>query len=154
MSSIRSAVGLALKARVETITTANGYPVGFARVFYDKIPLGLELTPEDMPALFVLDDGAAHQHLHGVIEVARAFRFQIIDKEESSDERMNLLIRLVAKAIWANSPSAQVQDAFRFHERVYQVESESDETDLHMIEGNRIASARIIVHYRTRPYDL
>lgn len=155
MTSIRSEVGLGLKARLETITTANLYPIGVKKVFYDKIPLGLELLPEDLPALFLLDDGASMQHLHGLIEVARAFRVQIVDNEDATDDRMNELIRLVSKAIWANSPTAQVQDAFRsIHERIYQVEMDADETDLHMIEGNRIASVQMIVHYRTRPYDL
>lgn len=155
MSSVRSQVGLALRTRLASITAANSYPIEIKQVYYDKIPLGLELTPEDLPALFLLDDGADTKHLHGVIEVARQFRVQIVDQEDSTDDRMNELIRLVAKAVWANSATAEVQDQFRsIHERIYQVEMVGDETDLHMIEGNRIASTQMIVHYRTRPYDL
>lgn len=152
--SLRSEVALAFSARVATVSTANGYPVQINRVFFDKIPLGLELTPEDMPAIFVLDDGAQFTHLHGVVEVALSLRLQVIDVEEASDARMNDLLRNIAKAIWANSPTAEVQDQFRIHPRVYQMEMDSDETDLHMIDGNRIATTRMIVHYRTRPYDL
>jgi hypothetical protein len=154
MTSVRSAVGIALRDRLKKITTANGYTSNIKKVFYDKIPLGLELESSDMPALFLLDDGATSQHLHGVIEIARAFRIQIVDDEESSDEVMNEHIRNVGKVVWADSPTAETQDQYRFHERVYQVEMDGDETDLHMIEGNRIASVQMIVHYRTRPYDL
>lgn len=153
-TSLRSDIGLALKARLASITTANGYPVDVKKVFYDEIPLGLELSPEDLPAIFLLDDGASYEHEHGLLNVARAFRVQLVDQGEATDEAMNLLIRCVGKAVWANSATAQIQDAFRFHERVYQVDIDTDETDLHMIEGNRIASAQMIVHYRTRPYDL
>lgn len=155
MASLRSAIGLAIKGRLESITEANGYPIGVKKVFYDRIPLGLELAPEEMPALFLLDDGAAMNHEHGLVNVVRAWRVQIVDGETADDDRMNELIRLVAKALWANSPSAQVQDQFRsMHPAVYQMAMTEDETDLHMIEGNRIASAQFLVHYRTRPYDL
>ncbi len=152
--SIRNEVGQALTDRLKTIKTANGYPFDVKQVYYDTIPMGLELTPEDMPALFLMDDGATIEHLHQSLEIARAFRVQIVHTAEASDDTMNTLIRLIAKAVWANHPTAQVQDAFRFHERVYWVQMDSDETDLHMIESNRIATARMIVHYRTRPYDL
>lgn len=154
MPSLRSEIFTAFATRLQSITAANGYPIPIKRVFFDKIPLGLELTPEDLPALFALDDGATMEHQHQIVDVALALRVQIVDAEEQSDDRMNELLREVAKALWANSPTAQVQDQFRIHSRVYQMEMDSDETDLHMIDGNRIATTRLIVHYRTRPYDL
>jgi len=154
MSSIRSDVGIALKTRLETIKTANGYPVGFAHVFYDEIPLSLELSPEDLPAVFLLDEGGAYAHEHQVLNVTRSWRLQLIHGEEATDEQMNELIRMISKAIFANHPTANVQDAFRFHERVYQVSLETDETDLRMIEGNRIATVNLLTYYRTRPQDL
>jgi hypothetical protein len=154
-TSIRSEIGLAVRDRLATIRTANGYPVDIAKVYYDSIPLGLELGPEDLPALFVLDDGQAHRHLHGSLEIAWSLRLQLLDADTASDERMNLIIRNVAKALWSNSPTAQVMDQFRtIHQRIYQLESIGDETDLHMIEANRVATVRVVVHYRTKPYDL
>lgn len=152
--TLRTDIKQAFYDRLAAVTTANGWPIQIASIFADKIPLGLELTPEDLPAVFILDDGATFSHLHGVVDVALALRVQIVETEEQPDSRMDALLRTVAKAIWANSPSAEVMDGFRFHSRVYQVEMDSDETDLHMIDGNRIATTRMIVHYRTRPYDL
>lgn len=154
MATVATAIGLALKARIETVTTGNGYVRGFARVFFDKIPMGLELGPDDLPACFILDDGATIQHQHQFLEIQRSYRLQIVDKDEASDEDMAELIRAVAKGIYANSPTAQVQDQFRFTDRVVWVELSGDDTDLHMIDANRIAALRLIVHYRTRPYDL
>lgn len=154
MSSIRSEVGLALKARLSKVTTANGYTSNIKKVYYDKIPMGLELESSDLPAFFLLDDGAGMAHLHGLVDVSRVFRVQVVDREDASDDTMNEHLRNIGKVIWADSPTAEVQDQYRFHERVYQVEMDADDTDLHMIEGNRIASVQMIVHYRTRPYDL
>lgn len=153
-TSIRSQVGLALQTRLQTITTANGYDVGIRNVYYDTIPMGLELAPEDMPAIFLLDDGATYEHEHKVVNVSRAFRMQIWDAGGVSDDVMNSYIRAIGKAIYADSPTAQVTDMFRIDPSVYWVQMDSDETDLFMIEANRIATTRYIVHYRTRPYDL
>jgi hypothetical protein len=152
--SLRSAIGLALKARLESITTANGYPAEAKTVWYDKIPMGLELEAHQMPALFLLDEGADIQHVQQQVDIARSFRVQIIAEDTATDEDLEEVVRLVAKAVWANHPTATVDDQYRFHPRVYQVSMASDETDLHMIDANRIATVRMIVHYRTKPYDL
>lgn len=154
MTSVASQIGQALKARLETITALAGYPVPLKKVFFDKIPMGLELSDAQLPVAFLLDDGASYSHQHSRLDVARAFRIQLVNVESASDETMSEMIREVAKAVYANSPTATVEGAFRFHERVVWVELSDDESDLHMIEANRIAALRLIVHYRTRPYDL
>jgi hypothetical protein len=154
MTDLRTSVGEALKTRLETITTANGYDLTVKKVWFDDIPLGLGLSPEDLPALLLLDDGASFTHEHQLVNVQLAIRVQIVESEEAPDNRLNAIIRAIGKAVWANSAVAEVQDQFRFHPKVYQVAMESDETDLHVIDGNRIATTRMIVHYRTRPYDL
>lgn len=154
-SSLRSDIGLAIKARLATITAANGYATDLKAVYYDEIPMGMELSSEQLPALFLLDDGQNHNHLHGVIEVQWSLRMQIFTGENESDEYLNKIIRAVAKALWANSPTAEVNDQFRsIHPSIYQLTSVGDETDLHMIDSNRVATIRAIVHYRTKPYNL
>jgi hypothetical protein len=154
-TSLRSDIGKAVKARLETVKSSNGYPIDLKAVYYDDIPMGMELAPEQLPAVLLLDDGQNHKHLHGAIEVQWSLRIQIFDVETSTDERMNLILRNIAKGLWANSPTATVMDQFRsIHPSIYQLESLGDETDLHMIEGNRVATARVIVHYRTKPFLL
>lgn len=152
--SVASEIGLALKARLETITAINGYAVPLKTVYYDKIPIGLELGDGQLPVAFVLDDGAVYDHQHQQLTVQRTFRIQLVNVESATDATMLAMIREVAKAIYANSATAEVQGAFRFHERIVWVELLDDDGDLHMIEANRIAALRMIVHYRTRPYDL
>lgn len=154
-SSLRSEIGEAVRDRLLTVTAAGGWPLPVASVFYDKIPLGLELDVHQMPAVLVMDEGASYRHEHSALNVSLAFRLHLVLAEGSTDDQVNLLIREIGKAVWANSPTAETMDGFRLlHPRVYQVEMERDETDLNMIEANRIATVQMIVHYRTRPYDL
>lgn len=155
MASKRSAIGQALRTRLKTILTTGGWPLSVKEVYYDKIPMGLELAPEELPAFFLLDDGAVYTHEHQAMVIAHKYRLQIVDTDEQPDDRMNELIRLAAKAIYADSPTAERTDAFRaLHPAVFDFWLDEDETDLHMIDGNRIATLRMIVHYRSRPYDL
>ncbi len=154
MASKRAAIQDALVGRLESITAANGYDVTVQQVYADKIPMGLELEDFNMPAVFVLDEGAAYEHDFKMMKVARSFRLQLVMREDATDSDVGDVLRAIAKSIWANHATAEVMDAFRFHELVYWVEMTEDETDLHMIESNRIATAKMIVHYRTKPYDL
>lgn len=155
MASVRSAIGQAVKARIQTISAVNGWGLPVKGVYYDKIPMGLELGPEDLPAIFVLDAGADITHEHHLVQVELAFRLQLVDIDEATDDRINEMIRQIAKAFYADSPTAERTDAFRsLHPKVWQLTMVRDETDLHMIDANRIATMTLIVHYRTSPYDL
>lgn len=152
--SIRAQVGHALADRLRTVTAANGYDADIKQVYYDSIPLGLELTPEQLPAIFVLDEGSSVEHDKGVLDVARAYRLQLVHSQVP-DDTMDELLRAVAKAIWANSPTAERVDGWRdMHQRIYQVTLDGDATDVHAIDENRIATMRLIVQYRTKPFDL
>jgi hypothetical protein len=151
--SIRAQIGVALADRLATIQTANGYDHTIKSIFQDKIPQGIDLEEKDLPAILILDEGGIPTHKQQDIEYARSYRLQIVDSEVP-DTKLAELMRAVNKAIFANHPTANITSEFRFHPRVYQVELGVDETDLFMIEANRIATFQIVVHYRTKPYDL
>lgn len=150
---IRSQVGLAFKARLEKVTEDNGYDHTIKAVYYDKIPMGLELLDHQLPALFLLDEGANHTHEHQTMDIAVSYRIQLVHGQVT-DQVLQEIQRAIARVIFADSPVIDRTDQYRIHTRVYQIEMVDDETDLHMIEANRIATMRFIVHYRTKPYDL
>jgi len=152
VTSKRHEIQAALVTRLQSITTANGYPVEIAKVVCDAIPMGLDLQAHDLPAIFVLDEGAENQHEMQVLDVAWGFRLQLIETS-ADDERVSLIIRSVLKALYADSSSAQRTDAFRFHPSVTWVELLDVDSDLHMIEANRMAAITLIVHYRTTAWD-
>lgn len=155
MTNKRTTIGKAIRDRLATITTANGYDVGIKKVFFDAIPMGLELKVTDLPAIFMLDEGAPYAHEQGCLNVAMSLRLQIWHDGKRTDEQMHDHIRAVAKAIYADHPTANRLDAWRtFHPSMVWVELVGDEGDLHMIEANRVATLNLIVHYRTTPIDL
>jgi len=151
--SIRAQVGVALADRLASITTANGYQYTVKSVFQDKMPMGLDLEEKDLPAILIIDEGGIPEHIQQVVHWARSYRLQIVDGEVP-DTKLAELMRAIGKAVFANHPTADLTSEFRFHERVYQVEFGPDETDLFMIEANRIATMQLVVHYRTKPFDL
>lgn len=156
MSSVSADVLAAVATRLQTIVVVpNGYPDPFKAVYFDKIPMGLELTPEQLPTAFLLQDGAPYQHQHSVMNVSRNIRVQVVHKDEATDTEMSILLNNVARAIYANSPTIEREGEFRsIHPKITWIELDSDDTDLHMIDGNRIAGLRLIVHYRCRPYEI
>jgi hypothetical protein len=154
MPSLQADIAQALATRLASITEANGYDCDVKNVWADDMPLGLEMQPHDLPAIFVIDEGAQLSQDHGTLDVQRTFRLQLVHSRVP-DSVMAEVVRAVAKAVFANSPTAQVQTEFRsIHPRVYQVRLIDAETDLNLLEANRIASLRLVVHYRTKPFDL
>ena len=53
--SIRGQIIEATKARLETITTANGYDIEIEKVFADEIPMGLDIKDDFLPAIMLID---------------------------------------------------------------------------------------------------
>lgn len=153
--SILAQVGQAIVDRLGTITTANGYPRSFAKIFYDKMPMGIDLQPHEMPGLFVLDEGARTNHDKLRLDIVQTFRLQLILERDETDEKIYELVRSIIKALYANSPTAERIDGFRsLHPSIIEIKFLDYQTDLHMIESNRIATMRFSVHYRTKLFDL
>jgi len=73
---------------------------------------------------------------------------------------MDQFVRDVSKAIYANSPTAKRNDGFRgptpggIHESVYSVRTLKLETDLNMIEANRLYMSHYEINFTTFLYDL
>lgn len=153
--SILAQVGQSIVDRVATVKTVNGYPRTIRKVFYDQMPMGLELQPHEMPAILVIDEGARTNHDKLRLDIEQTFRLQLILERDEADEKIYEMIRSVIKAIYANSPNAERIDGFRaLHEKIVEIKLLDYQTDLHMIESNRIATLRFSVHYRTKLFDL
>lgn len=153
--STRGNISTAIAVRLATITEANGYDIGFKQIFYDKIPMGLQLGKFDLPAIFMIDEGAPYEHEMGCVDVLWALRLQLWFKKDEPDSVLHDGIRAVSKCLFANSPTAQRLDAWReLNPKIHWIELVGDEGDLNMIDANRVATLNLIVHYRTNPLDL
>jgi len=153
--SIVAQVVQAIVDRIDQVKTANGYPRDIKRIFYDKLPMGLELQPHEMAAVLVIDEGARLKHDKLRLDIDQTLRLQLILERDEKDEAIYELFRSIIKTLFANSPGAERIDGFRgIHPSITQLVFLDYQTDLHMIDSNRIATMRLSVQYRTKLFDL
>lgn len=151
--SVRGDIELNLSDRLRTITSANGYTTNVAKVFADEIPMGLDLDDFEMPAILVIPGKEVHNMLHQQLEAEWLFELQLVHGDVT-DSVMHQFVRDVYKAIWADSPTEPRHRAFKFSPHVTHVLPGELETDLNMIEANRLWIITIVVHYRSKLTNL
>lgn len=115
--------------------------------------MAFDLAPQEMPAIFILDDSDDPQHVQKKLDMRWLFRLQLI-LTRSPDSEVHKFVRAVGKAIWADSATEQTEQKFRIHPQVYWIKLGSISSDLNMLEANRVAEMEIIVHHRRRLFDL
>ncbi len=152
--SIKGQILEAIVNRLTIITTANGFFTGVKKIYSDKIPMGIQLPKHTLPAIFVLEGPDYVQLEHSCMKGSWDIRMQLWHNEVG-DIEMIKFARDIFKAIYANSPTAQVLDAFRaLHPNIYEFIPLSISPDLHMIEANRVTELSFEVRYRTKLFDL
>lgn len=151
---IRGQILTNLATRLAKVKTANGYSTNVQKVYYDDIPMGIQLRKDQLPAIFLISGPDLPEFQQSCVIGNWEFIIQLWHNEVS-DKEMENFSRNVFKAIYADSPTAQVWDQFRkLHERVFEVIPLSISPDLHMIKANRITELRFRLKYRTKLYDL
>jgi len=150
---IREDILTALGTRLATITNANSYTTDVKNVFFDEIPMGIDLQQHQVPAIFILDRADNFRMIHKVIEGSWEFDLQLWHNRVS-DNTMNRFSGDVFKAIFANSATALVQDQFRLTDRVFEIVPLNIASDLNMIEANRITEISFTLKYRGKPFEL
>ena len=152
--STRSEILQALAARLRTITVANGYPFNVQQVYADEIPLGMDLADHEVPAILLLDKECGTEHQFTDLNCEWTFELQLI-AGQVSDSVMLDFTRQVAKALYADNPTAETNNGLRtLHPRVYDMQLLGAFGDLNTIEGNRFAILELVVFFRTKPWDL
>jgi len=151
--SLRGTLLDLLAARLDTIKETNGYDLTVKKVYYDKIPMGIQLASHEVPCIFLLDSDDRFKPEFKILDADWTIDLQLWNKQVSDKEQAKF-VRAVFKAIFANSPTAERVDEFRIHPAIYGIVPDSVVNDLHMIEANRVTLVRFVVKYRTKPYDL
>ncbi len=154
MASPRKEILQAIAARLATITTANGYALTVQKVYFDKIPMGIQLNNYQVPAIFLLDGPDSLELELSCVKGNWDFRLQLWHNQVGDADMIDF-VRAVYKAIYANSPTALVTDQFRsLHQKVYEFIPLSINPDLHMIDANRVTELSFLVRYRTKTFDM
>lgn len=144
-----------IAARLETIKSVNGYTTDVKKVYFDQIPMGIELPKYSLPAIFLLNRVESSRLEHKCYIGLWEFDLQLWHNGGVGDIEMTEFVRNVYKALYANSPTAQVEDQFRgIHESLVELVPLPISADLNMIEANRITVTTFRVHYRTKLFNL
>jgi hypothetical protein len=154
MSSLKAQISNAVAAKLAEITTANGYGTNVQAIYYDKIPMGMQLEPHELPAILMLagDDNPKmkNQCWFGSWEIY----LQLINGDVD-DSAMDQFVRDVFKNIYAGDATSQRNTAFKsLHPSIYNIEPISIEPDLNMIDANRCYVVGLLIQYTTKLYDL
>jgi hypothetical protein len=154
MDSLKANILEALANRLKTITTANHYTTNVVNVYYDKIPMGIELNNYQLPAIFIISKGDILETKQNTLEGNWELGLQLWHTGKMGDFVMDQFTRDVYKAIYANSPTAQTNDSFRIHPQVVELKPVSIISDLNMIEANRVYEVSFLIKYRTKLFNL
>lgn len=145
----------ALASRLGTITVANGYSLNVVHVFGDVIPMGLSLETHELPAILLIPrvdkidpKGQNKIYCEWIVHL------QLIHGYVSNSIMFNF-VRDVAKAIFANHPTADRQDEYRtIHPSIYKMDITFIDPDLNMIEANRFEIMELNIKFITQYNDL
>jgi hypothetical protein len=145
----------AVADRLETIKTANAYPVEFKKVYYDQIPMGINLSSYQLPVIFLIDGNDNLKLEMSCVEGSWDLRVVVWSEEKDTDEDMMNYARAIFKCIYANSPTAEISTAFRaLHPSLVEMQPVAINPDLNMIKANRAIEVMFNVRYRTKLYAL
>lgn len=152
--STRSDMMAQTSARLSTIKAANGYATDVKKVYSDEIPMGVSLNDYELPAIFLLDAPDKPGTEFKVFKGEWIWALQLWHSKVP-DSTMLTFVRDVYKAIFADSPVAQREDAFRsIHPKLVEIVPLSIVPDLNMIEANRVYEVSFLVRYRTELWNL
>ncbi len=128
-------------------------------VFADEIPMSLDLDEYQLPAILVIGTHDKLERSHQWAKGNWEIEMQLIHGEVN-DAVMHRFVRDVGKVMFADSPTAARNEAWRgpqpsgIHESVYNIWMQDIESDLNMIDANRFFIVNFLVQYQTRPHDL
>lgn len=152
--SIRAEIGSAIAAKLGEIKTANGYGTDVKAIYFDKIPMGMQLEPHELPAILLLSGDDRPKLKNSCLFGEWEFYIQLIHSDVA-DSVMDQFVRDVFKNIYAGHPTAQISAAFKsLHSAIYDIDPITIEPDLNMIDANRCYVVGLIVKYTTKLYNL
>jgi hypothetical protein len=156
---VKADIQAGLAARLAKIGPGNGYTTDTVTVYYNEIPFGLELEDDKLPAILIIAGDDIPEMKQGCYYGHWLFELQLWHRRVD-DSVMDQFVRDVNKVIYADDPVAQRNDAWRgpaptgIHESVYDIRPLKFETDLNMIEANRLYLAHYEINFTSFLYNL
>lgn len=138
-----AAVLRALKARLQTITAANGYPLTVKTVEVFKGQITFNLPANVLPLIEIIQTGEDYEiGPGGHAEIVSGFALRLVQPQAVDDEGMEDFKSAVIRCIYANSYSANANAGIGLAETgrntIVFPRMLRCQTDLNMVPGNRI----------------
>jgi hypothetical protein len=133
----------ALKARLESIKTANGYPMSVREVSVNVGEITFDLPSNRLPLIEVIQAPERYEHeACGAVEIVTSVILRLVDERPKTDPDMEFFKSSVIRAIYGNSYNATGNTGIGLEDgqgrSIIFPRLVSCETDLNMVPGNRI----------------
>jgi hypothetical protein len=144
---------LAVQARLQKITLANGFPIGVKDVIIAKGQLTLNLPEAKCPLIEIIQGPENYDHQGaGQVEVSSAFILRLVNKKSSTDLDMETFKACVIRAIMGDSYTASGNSNLNFGGKIAAPKLVRCDSDYNMVDANRIYAILFETVRMCQPY--
>ncbi len=144
MSSLGGQIFTAIRTRLETIQTSNGYLNDVKKVVTGRARMTLDMPEPDLPYIEVLKDSDNYDHNAGSSYWEdRVLVIFMVAPREWEDVQMEDLMQDVRQCLFGGSANATGNTGMTLSGLVQSMHLIDSHSDLGLIESNRIFSMRI-----------
>ena len=144
---------LAVQARLQQITTANGYPITIKDVMIGKGQLTLNLPQEKCPSIEIIQGPENYEHQNSNIVITNAFVLRLIDKKTKTDIEMEDFKSCVIRALFGNAYAGTGNSALNYAGKIIAPRVVRCESDYNMVDANRIYALLLETERITQAYN-
>lgn len=128
----------ALKSRLQSITTTNGYGRTIKSVRLSRSGMDLDIPPQDCPLIEIYQESAdVESGASAHIIVTYTILLLLIDKKDQTDEAMEDFQADIKAAIYGDSPSASGNTGITLGGKAVKCQWIATDYDLNLIQANR-----------------
>jgi hypothetical protein len=142
----------ALKARLEKITTANGYTQNVKTVRLNRSAMDLDLPDSDCPLIDIIQDETRPEHGASThIKDETDIILLLVHSKDADDITMEDFVADVRACLYADNPNGNGNSGITLGGTVTKIQWKGLVYDLNMIEANRryAMTWTITKHYST-----
>jgi hypothetical protein len=145
---------LALKERLEKMTTSNGYPFSVKKVFLNDLKrLSIDIPAMECPSIEIIQDNELFEHKHQTLDVSSSIFLRLVHNSKATDEDMEVFKSMVIRCLYKDSPleglgtplSPLLEREGKFTNTSLSLKE--CVSDLGMIEANRVYALSLVARY-------
>jgi hypothetical protein len=128
----------ALQARLQKITTDNGYGRTVKLVRLSRSGMDLNIPPQDCPIIEIYQDELRTEHgASSHLKIEMSILLLLVDKKDATDEDMEDFQADVRAVLYGDSPTAGGNAGITLGGKITKIQWEGTTYDLNLIQANR-----------------